>query len=73
MRSHFQSITLQGINCSAFIDILTANTFIMVVAPPRKSHPAGAVGGFADIDGNSIIANIRASRSWFEKIELETE
>lgn len=73
MRSYFEAITLQGINCSAFIDSLTANTFIMVVMPPRRTHPAGALEGFDDVDGNSIVANIKASRSWFKTIELETE
>lgn len=66
MRSQFQAISLHGNNCSAYIDILTANTFIMVIMPCMRS---GSDSGDGDIDGNSIISNIKASRVWFEKIE----
>ncbi|ANB11568.1 Rag GTPase GTR1 [Sugiyamaella lignohabitans] len=65
MRSQFQTVSLHGLNCSAYIDTLTPNTFIMVVMPPAGRAPAGA----NDIDGNTIIANIRASRTWFQTIE----
>ncbi|CAN6629059.1 GTP-binding protein Gtr1p [Trichomonascus vanleenenianus] len=72
MRSQFQTISLHGHSCSAYIDTLTPNTFIMVVMPPASKHRRdGYVSG--DIDGNTVIANIRASRAWFEKIELEHE
>lgn len=64
MRSQFQAISLHGNNCSAYIDILTSNTFIMVIMPSLRIG-----GGGTDIDGNTIISNIKASRGWFEKIE----
>jgi Ras-related GTP-binding protein A/B len=73
MRSQFQTVSLHGLNCSAYIDTLTPNTFIMVVMPSaaRKAGPGAYLSN--DIDGSTVIANIRASRVWFEKIELETE
>jgi Ras-related GTP-binding protein A/B len=66
MRSQFQTISLHGNNCSAYIDILTSNTFIMVIMP---SHRVGSSSRDSDIDGNTIISNIKASRGWFERIE----
>lgn len=72
MRSQFQTIALHGLSCSAYIDTLTANTFIMVVMP--RDFQQEIEGGryvSSDIDGNTIISNIRASREWFEHIELE--
>jgi Ras-related GTP-binding protein A/B len=69
MRSQFQSISLQGNNCCAYIDSLTANTFIMVVMPLNDSNNSKYITG--DIDGNTIITNMRAARDWFEKIEQD--
>lgn len=60
MRAHLQTLTLHGSNCSAYIDNLTNNTFIMVVMPP----------GDPTDGGNTIVANIKGAREWFERIEL---
>lgn len=73
MRSQFQTVALQGLSCCAYIDTLTANTFIMVVMPAVSQYQTQNNRYLCgDIDGNAIIANIKASRDWFEKIELET-
>lgn len=73
MRSQFQTVALQGLSCCAYIDTLTANTFIMVVMPPVSQYQTQNNRYLCgDIDGNAIIANIKASRDWFEKIELES-
>lgn len=66
MRSQFQTVSLHGRFCSAYIDTLTANTFIMVVMPTANKMNS-------DVDGNTIMTNIRASRDWFEQIELESD
>lgn len=66
MKSQLKRLTLHGHNCSAYIDNLTGNTFIMVVMPPREAHE----GTFCDDDGSVIVTNIRAAREWFEKVEL---
>lgn len=75
MRSQLQTFTLHGINCSAYIDNLTANTFIMVVMPPASRLSKDVNGNYesGDIEGNTIIANIKGAREWFEKIELNSE
>lgn len=74
MRSQLQTLTLHGVNCSAYIDNLTANTFIMVVMPPASQIAHDTDGGYAgDVDGSTIIANIKGSREWFERVELANE
>lgn len=75
MRSQLQTLTLHGINCSAYIDNLTANTFIMVVMPAAPQLSTDANGNYlsGDVDGNTIIANIKGSREWFERVELANE
>lgn len=75
MRSQLHTLTLHGLNCSAYIDNLTANTFIMVVMPPASQLSTDSNGNYVsgDIDGNTIIANIKGSREWFERVELANE
>lgn len=75
MRSQLQTLTLHGLNCSAYIDNLTANTFIMVVMPPASQMAMDSNGNYVpgDIDGNTVIANIKGSREWFERVELASE
>lgn len=75
MRSQLQTLTLHGSHCSAYIDNLTANTFIMVVMPPASRLSTDANGNYesGDMDGNTIITNIKGSREWFERIELSNE
>lgn len=63
MRSQFQSITIHAQNSSAYIESLTPNTIIMVIMPS---------GTDIDSDGNAILANVQASRVYFEKAELES-
>lgn len=60
LRSQLQTLTLHGTNCSAYIDNLTNNTFVMVVMPP----------GDSEAEGNTIVANIKGAKEWFEKIEV---
>lgn len=66
LRSNLQTLTLQGENCSSYIDNLTNNTFIMVVMP----HPTNGVDAKLRDDGSTIVANIQGARKWFEKLEL---
>ena len=75
MRSQLQTFTLHGVNCSAYIDNLTNNTFIMVVMPPASQLTTDVNGNYVsgDMDGNTIITNIKGSREWFERIELANE
>lgn len=73
LRSQLQTFTLHGKNCSAYIDNLTGNTFIMVVMPSSSSRgqsSQGALTSSCDVDGSTVIANIKGSREWFEKIEI---
>lgn len=62
LRSTFKALTIHGPDCSMFIDNLTNNMFIMVVMPP----------GDCDKEGNTVIANIKGSRRWFEQLEENT-
>ncbi|ODQ67740.1 hypothetical protein NADFUDRAFT_39161 [Nadsonia fulvescens var. elongata DSM 6958] len=64
MRSQFSWLALHGANCSAYIDTLTTNTYIMVVMP-RVDEEHTEEGQNA-----LIMGNIRSARDWFEKVEL---
>lgn len=59
LQAQLQTLTLHGPSCSAYIDTLTNNTFVMVVMPPGES----------ETQGNTIVANIKGAKEWFEKVE----
>lgn len=60
MRSQFQMIALGGNHCSAYLEMLTQNTFIMVVTG-HSTQP--------DLDSTNILSNIKAARTCFDRIE----
>lgn len=67
LRSNLQTLALRGNNCSAYVDNLTNNTFIMVIMP--RTNLSAAEADLRD-DGSTVIANIQGARNWFEKLEI---
>ncbi|KAK9451320.1 Gtr1/RagA G protein conserved region-domain-containing protein [Limtongia smithiae] len=85
MRAQFQSLSLRGTDCTAYLDSMTSTTMIMVVMS-RKSvvdgglssdddastlYGAEASGG-GEAENNIILANIKIARKRFEMIEQAT-
>merc|ERR1712004_310321 len=57
LAAHFQSMEVRNSNFSAFIDVFTANTYVMVI----MSDPS--------IPSAATLINIRNARKHFEKLE----
>ncbi|KAK9381655.1 Gtr1/RagA G protein conserved region-domain-containing protein [Kockiozyma suomiensis] len=84
LRSQFQSLSLRGSDCSAYLDSMTASTMIMVVMANKLvttgTGSEEAESGVVDLlenddpfsgeaENNIILANIKIARKMFEKIE----
>ncbi|KAK9455527.1 Gtr1/RagA G protein conserved region-domain-containing protein [Dipodascopsis uninucleata] len=81
LRTHFQSLSLRGSDCSAYLDTMTSNTMIMVVMSNKQNNKpsndqtdqdlsAATDDTFAgEAENNIILANIKIARKIFEKIE----
>ena len=61
LAANFQSMEVRNTQFSSFIDVFTANTYIMVILSD-SSVPAEA-----------ILVNIRNARKYFEKLEKENQ
>ncbi|KAK9363160.1 Gtr1/RagA G protein conserved region-domain-containing protein [Lipomyces starkeyi] len=83
VRAQFQSLSLRGSDCTAYLDTMTANTMIMVIMSNKTdSWGSSDLLGNSEINGdgddafaseaenNIILANIKIARKMFEKIEM---
>jgi len=61
LAAHFQSMEVRNSNFSSFIDIFTANTYVMVILKDSK------------IPTEAIQLNIRNARKHFEKLERDSQ
>jgi len=61
LAAHFQSMEVRNSNFSAFIDVFTANTYVMVIVSDSQ------------IPSEAILINIRNARKHFEHLEREAQ
>merc|ERR550525_1294960 len=61
LAAHFQSMEVRNSNFSAFIDVFTANTYVMVIVSDSQ------------IPSEAIMINIRNARKHFEKLERDAQ
>merc|ERR1712212_229980 len=61
LAAHFQSMEVRNSNFSAFIDVFTANTYVMVIVSDSQ------------IPSEAILINIRNARKHFEKLERDAQ
>jgi len=61
LAAHFQSMEVRNSNFASFIDVFTANTYVMVILPDSK------------IPSEAIQLNIRNARKHFEKLERDSQ
>ena len=61
LAANFQSMEVRNSNFSSFIDVFTANTYVMVIL--SDSH----------IPAEAILINIRNARKHFEKLEKDNQ
>merc|ERR1712228_318254 len=57
--AHFESMEVRNSNFAAFIDVFTANTYVMVIVSDSQ------------IPSEAIMINIRNARKHFEKVERD--
>ena len=61
LAANFQSMEVRNSNFASFIDVFTANTYVMVVLSDSK------------IPSEAILMNIRNARKYFEKLEKNNQ
>ena len=61
LAAHFQSMEVRNSNFSAFIDVFTANTYVMVIVSDSQ------------IPSEAIMINIRNARKHFERLERDAQ
>ena len=61
LAAHFQSMEVRNSNFSAFIDVFTANTYVMVIVSDSQ------------IPSEAILINIRNARKHFERLERDAQ
>merc|ERR1712112_2927 len=61
LAAHFQSMEVRNSNFSAFIDVFTANTYVMVILSD------------SNVPAEAILINIRNARKYFEKLEKDNQ
>merc|ERR1712059_199873 len=61
LAAHFQSMEVRNSNFAAFIDVFTANTYVMVILSDSQ------------IPSEAIQINIRNARKHFEKLERDSQ
>ncbi|KAK9472827.1 Gtr1/RagA G protein conserved region-domain-containing protein [Dipodascopsis tothii] len=84
IRTQFQSLSLRGSDCSAYLDQMTSNTMVLIVTSNRArqqrleetlaeggvfDESASAIDCFGETENNIILANIRVAKRIFERIE----
>ena len=71
IRTNFSNLVLHGRNSSIFLDVLTSNTYIMVIMDNNNSnHGSGPMGVQYQLeDENLVLEDIKIARDLFEKIE----
>ena len=61
LAANFQSMEVRNSNFSSFIDVFTANTYVMVILSDST------------VPAEAILINIRNARKYFEKLEKENQ